>query len=252
MPSFFRPGYKTPELYQFKVNLSGKEVVCYKDSIRFRVTNQDRPDSVLWSLQDQNNLTIWQGKGENITLKPLSPGKYQLTATVYLRCLWSQKSISFEVEAEPLAQINGKDTNTLFICDGAPLELHANSGKYHYQWSNGNNTNRTTVNKHGQYSLKATNSCGTAEASTKVAGDTWEIPNIITPNEDGINDFWKPKNLSGSLPSVQILNRWGSEVFKTEYYKNDWNASNVPDGLYFYNLGVEGGCGQKGWVQVLR
>lgn len=252
MPSFFRPGYKTPEPYQFNVNIFGPKVICYRDSVNFSATNQDKPDSVLWSLQSANSKIIWQGKGENVAIAPVLPGKYQLNTTVYRRCLWTQKSISFDVEADPVAKINGKDSSTLFMCESSPLALQANKGNYTYQWSNGSSGINTVVTAHGKYSLNTSNTCGAAEAITKVEGDKWEIPNVITPNGDGINDYWKPKNLSGISPKVQISNRWGTEVFASGQYSNDWNAGNLPDGVYFYNLETEGGCKQKGWVQVLR
>lgn len=65
------------------------------------------------------------------------------------------------------------------------------------------------------------------------------IPEGFSPNSDGINDFFvirKPGNLRAS---VEIYNRWGGLVYKTEDYKNDWNGgiiaqTNVPAGTYFY------------------
>ena len=61
------------------------------------------------------------------------------------------------------------------------------------------------------------------------------IPEGFSPNSDGINDFFvikKPVNLRAAL---EIYNRWGGLVYKTEDYKNDWNGgviaqTNVPAG----------------------
>ena len=60
------------------------------------------------------------------------------------------------------------------------------------------------------------------------------IPNVITPNFDGTNDYFKIKNLEYYKEnSIIIKNRWGGTVFEKQNYTNDWTASNVPDGVYF-------------------
>jgi gliding motility-associated-like protein len=72
------------------------------------------------------------------------------------------------------------------------------------------------------------------------------IPEGFSPNSDGINDFFvikKPINLRVSL---EIYNRWGGLVYKTEDYKNDWNGgviaqTNVPAGTYFYVIKLSDG-----------
>lgn len=73
------------------------------------------------------------------------------------------------------------------------------------------------------------------------------IPEGFSPNSDGINDFFvikKPINLRASL---EIYNRWGGLVYKTEEYKNDWNGggviaqTNVPAGTYFYVIKLSDG-----------
>ncbi len=77
-----------------------------------------------------------------------------------------------------------------------------------------------------------------------------EIGNsIITPDGDGTNDFFRIDNIElFSNNSVEIINRWGTPVFKTENYDNNSNAfrgiantgtslnkGNVlPAGVYFY------------------
>lgn len=80
--------------------------------------------------------------------------------------------------------------------------------------------------------------------------------NIITPNNDGINDELILKNYNiFPQKSFKIYNRWGTKVFEAEEYNNNWNAHRLPDGLYYYC--IEYGTDNKnniikGWVQVLR
>jgi len=78
-----------------------------------------------------------------------------------------------------------------------------------------------------------------------------KIPNIFTPNGDGVNDYFeigygsegKPINdlsvyfLSSKLT---IFNRWGRIVYESSDYKNDWDGGKLSDGTYFYVLECKG------------
>lgn len=60
------------------------------------------------------------------------------------------------------------------------------------------------------------------------------IPNVITPNYDGTNDYFVIRNLEHYRENhLVIKNRWGRTIFEKQDYTNDWFASNVPDGVYF-------------------
>ena len=60
------------------------------------------------------------------------------------------------------------------------------------------------------------------------------IPNVITPNYDGTNDYFVIRNLEHYKENnLVIKNRWGKTIFEKQNYTNDWFASNVPDGVYF-------------------
>lgn len=63
------------------------------------------------------------------------------------------------------------------------------------------------------------------------------LPNIITPNADGINDALYIKAIEYYPGNkVMVFNRWGNKIFETTDYKNDWKAPGVADGVYYYVL----------------
>ncbi|MEM6768986.1 MAG: gliding motility-associated C-terminal domain-containing protein, partial [Bacteroidota bacterium] len=70
-----------------------------------------------------------------------------------------------------------------------------------------------------------------------------DIPNIFTPNNDGMNDFFVVPCLLNvdQFPNSQvtIYNQWGDEVFRSERpYRNDWDGTfqgnQLPVATYFY------------------
>jgi gliding motility-associated-like protein len=76
------------------------------------------------------------------------------------------------------------------------------------------------------------------------------IPNVITPNGDDFNDTFFIRNLPSST-QVIIVNRWGKEVYKSDDYKNNWDAKDVTEGVYYYRIKA----GEEvftGWLEVLR
>ena len=250
--SFFRPDYKTPEPYQFQLAIQSQNIICYKDGLAIALTNDVLPDSVLWELRNTANQKVWQGKGKTTKIPPIASGSYSLIATAYWRCLSGQIAKPIVIEADPIAKINDAVSDTVRHCNEEPVLLQANEGNYSYYWNTGETTQQIRPSTNELYTLSTTNTCGIASAKAQVEEDKWEIPNVITPNGDGINDEWRPKSFSGAKPEVKILNRWGSIVFQEQSYANNWQAENLPDGVYFYQLIQKEGCVQKGWVQVLR
>lgn len=69
----------------------------------------------------------------------------------------------------------------------------------------------------------------------------FDLPNVFTPNDDGVNDVLSPKeSLYITDFHIKIVNRWGVEVFKSTDPKFVWNGQlynkgkACPDGAYFY------------------
>jgi gliding motility-associated-like protein len=83
----------------------------------------------------------------------------------------------------------------------------------------------------------------------EVKESTFLIPNVFTPNNDGINDTFFIRNLpTGTI--VRIVNRWGKVVFESNNYQNDWNGGEYPDGIYYYTVNIAGQGTYSGWVQI--
>ncbi len=69
----------------------------------------------------------------------------------------------------------------------------------------------------------------------------YDLPNVFTPNGDGINDLFKPYPYKYvDKINMTIYNRWGNVVFKTEDPDINWDGKDfqtgkpVSDGVYYY------------------
>ena len=63
------------------------------------------------------------------------------------------------------------------------------------------------------------------------------VPNVMTPNGDGMNDIFEIRYIDlYDVKKLTIYNRWGTIVYQSEDYQNDWDGGNVSDGVYFYVL----------------
>jgi gliding motility-associated-like protein len=84
-----------------------------------------------------------------------------------------------------------------------------------------------------------------------------QLPNVITPNGDNINDYLLIDDAL-AFPNSRLIiqNRYGNVVFEAKQYQNDWNGENCVDGVYFYTFDPDIYSDIKkisnGFVQVIR
>lgn len=87
-----------------------------------------------------------------------------------------------------------------------------------------------------------------------------EIPNIITPNDDGINDSWVIKNIE-LYPNnaIRIFDRDGRLIYSKLGYDNSWNGMfngfPLPEDTYYYVLYLDSNKGKdtlKGYISLVR
>ncbi|MFZ9207333.1 MAG: gliding motility-associated C-terminal domain-containing protein, partial [Sediminibacterium sp.] len=71
---------------------------------------------------------------------------------------------------------------------------------------------------------------------------TYIIPDAFSPNRDGINDRFVVIRPYQSVISLQVFNRWGNVVYRSDNYNNEWDGrgmsqyggGDLPEGTYFY------------------
>lgn len=78
------------------------------------------------------------------------------------------------------------------------------------------------------------------------------LPNVITPNEDGLNDRFVVLGRTSGL-ELKVFNRWGRLVFSDNDYKNTFNGKEIEAGVYFFSLkDQETSNTFTGWVQLIK
>jgi len=87
------------------------------------------------------------------------------------------------------------------------------------------------------------------------------IPNVFTPNGDGVNDTYLIKVEYMSLYDIAIYNRWGQEVFHSTDPTSPWDgkvkgSGDAPAGVYYYIVRTTCDDGysfrKQGFLQLIR
>jgi len=180
----------------------------------------------------------------------LSAGTYTVNVTDSLGC--STSSTTFVTEPSSLL-VNIIPTNV--NCEtgesngSATAIVTGGAGAYTYHWlPSGGNNNHAEGLSIGSYSVVVMDANSCIEDDQVVIGtdksiDLLSLPDIFTPNKDGINDkldFSDSKTCDKF--SITIFNRWGGKVFYASDFKSkSWDGkhfdgSDVSDGTYFYIL----------------
>ena len=183
------------------------------------------------------------------------PGTY----TMYLESALTGcgAPLSKVITVYPYPDINlGPDTS---VCPGGgvvTLYDHSNVGVggVTWLWNTGSVTPAIQVTEPGLYYATATENGCIASDSIWVANDCYiDLPNVFTPNGDGINDYFFPRQLlTRGLTkfSMNIYNRWGQLIFKTDAldgtgWDGMFNDAPQPQGVYVYVIDAQFKDGEK-------
>lgn len=148
-----------------------------------------------------------------------------------------------------------------------PLVVTTNAASPTYQWYfNGmlqsETSNTLIASQVGDYQVKVNQTVGCISTQTfnfilqKPGSD--KIPNLISPNGDGINDTWEIPNAILNLPNlkVEILNSRGKKVLSEENYTNNWPQSKDDyinaNAVFYYIISQDNSVLHQGSLTVIK
>ena len=212
--------------------------------------------------------------GAEVSTTPLPRGETAFQVTITDGVCVSKEQVSVRVVPKPVLAIRARfegltscrwtnnvrldgnvrhaDTFYWEMGDGTPAEKYENIARITHEYA-----------KKGTYTVQLVGERdGTREAcrttvTEKIQAINPDFPNVFTPNNDGINDYFQLPGLSDNETKddyeVRIYDRLGNMVYENKRYKNQWNAEGLPADVYFYTLTIprkRKNC--KGWLHVVK
>jgi gliding motility-associated-like protein len=241
--SFGLPNFPSYHFYHPKSEFNYSKA-CENDSTYFFLSNSNNQiDSTKWLFSDK------EITGDSVSYYFASSGTYEVGCIAFSN---GTSDTSFQC-----ISICGKNDvelpKTLELCDTTFLVNAMNTCSLEYEWNTGDTTSAIKIDTEGLYILKTTNYCGIYYDTINVIScqPVFEIPNVFTPNNDGINDDFSINLKNIKSITCNIINRWGNTVsFKTLDLSNEmFSVNNViiwdgldnnqvkcTDGVYFYKI----------------
>jgi hypothetical protein len=250
--NFYHPNYKKPAAFAQVQSIADvpPSPTCFTNAMSLKALSTIAADSSYWLVKNNTALT-WQKIYADTTELQLQPGTYQANYVSYKYCISDTAETTFVIDGFPHIQL---PMDTVYTCDNKSVPLPNASPTSPHIWTNAVGaivTENTSIM--GQYTIQVSNTCGAAYDSLFLENSTLELTNLITANKDGLNDcLITIQNNPHETMRLAVYNSWGSLVFLSEMYNNDWCPTDLTDGIYFVEVSYNTGCYKKGWLQVLH
>lgn len=222
------------------VSVSDDVVICEGESFSIEASDL-AGSSYLWIGPD--NYVNEEQVALFDDVSPSQSGTYEVIGIISGCATFPEK---VEVLINPLPNPNlGRDT---FFCRKVgPIDLYP--GDYSdYKWSNTSVSDRITVSDADEYRVTVTdiNDCVNSDTILirEVCPTEVYIPNVFSPNRDGVNDFFSIEANDVSSIEGFVFDRWGNLIAKFDDIEDQWdgrfNGELCQPGVYVYKVVIEG------------
>jgi gliding motility-associated-like protein len=170
------------------------------------------------------------------------------------------------------ASLNGPSVYLIQEGETKTISVNTNANNAIFDWYNGTTllqsgpSNSFEVTAAGDYKVIVTGDSGTAcigstvelPFKVKIGLPITQVPNVISPNNDGTNDTWMLPNefLNSSDVEVKIISSKGDLVYQSNNYQNDWPQNEIDfksiNPIYFYVISKNGEEVKKGSLTVVK
>jgi gliding motility-associated-like protein len=228
--------------------------ICSDSEVTLSVSYRPTYTYKWWS-----NRTSFISNLHNIKVQPESNTIYYVAVTDTNGCI-NKDTIKITSQATPV--IKFKDL--IEVCENTTYQLNAYNPYCTYLWSTGQTSPSILVKQPGIYSVVVSNNGCTKYGQTEIEWiykkDTLIIPNIFTPNNDGVNEVLKVITNNFQYYDFRIYNRWGQQIFISADPDYSWDGiiqgKPASEGVYFYLLEIKSNCEEfksyKGTITLIR
>ena len=237
------------------VSISGNTILCMGESTTL-TTSGGGIFSYVWNTSETT---------ASISANPITSTVYSVTVTSIDGCL---KSDSVTVIVNPLpTAIAGTDTT---IDEGSSIQL-TSSGGVSFSWSPSTGLDCdncadpiASPTQSTTYVVYLANANGCKDSTfvtitVNAIGDYYFVPNIFSPNDDGLNDILYIGEKGLTEVYFVIYERWGEKVFETTDIAQGWdgkfNGREMNSAVFVYVLtGIFEGkeIEEKGNITLIR
>ncbi|MFK7813774.1 MAG: T9SS type B sorting domain-containing protein, partial [Maribacter sp.] len=177
----------------------------------------------------------------NPDFRNTAPGSHYIAIAHANGCI---RTVDFEIEDyEPLTlSLEQGGINTITATADGGLENYT----FYFGDVNNGADNTFIINRTDTYVVRVVDENG-CEVIANIFMEfiDIEIPNFFTPDGDGLNDTWQPRNQEG-FPEILtiIFDRYGREVYQMTLNSPGWDGlykqSELPTGDYWYVIKLRG------------
>lgn len=188
----------------------------------------------------------------------------------------SADTIQVIVVPPPLASFSSNlENNTLVIAPGTTRDIcfsdnSLNAINWNWTFNNQLSTDQSpcfTVSDTGQYCVRllVSGNSGCQDSASlcfRVASNAvYSIPNIFTPNADGVNDLFLITSLDAKAINCEIYDRWGVKMAGWTTINGNWDGRTtsgepVSNGVYYYIITItdfnDNITEEKGFIHLVR